>query len=120
MADAALLDRYLAAYGPEAQDARELLRHGLASRLQARWPAEDFGPKEPAPPSNRRELLELEQRILHLAPRDDSQKWYQIPGTAVDRRARPGALASDSPAARIHFAEADAGDASCLEHRNFH
>jgi hypothetical protein len=78
LASAALLDRYLAAYGQDTQETRELLRHSLVRRFQARWPGEDFGPKEePAIPSTRSELVELEQRILHLAPRDDAQKWFQ-------------------------------------------
>ena len=38
LASAALLDRYLAAYGQDAQEARELLRHSLIRRFQARWP----------------------------------------------------------------------------------
>jgi hypothetical protein len=72
LASAALLDRYLAAYG----QARELLRHSLTRRFQARWPGEDFGPKEPAV-SQHSDLVELAQRILHLAPQDDAQKWFQ-------------------------------------------
>jgi hypothetical protein len=77
VANAALLDRYLAAYGPETQAARELLYHAMVRRAQARWPGEDFGPTEPPIPPNRNELVELEQQIARLAPRDDSQKWFQ-------------------------------------------
>ena len=77
LASAALLDRYLAAYGQDTQEARELLRHFLVRRFQARWPADDFGPQEPAEAPNRSELVEMEQRILRLAPRDDAQKWFQ-------------------------------------------
>ena len=77
LASAALLDRYLAAYGQDTQDVRELLRHFLVRRFQARWPGEDFGPQEPAAAPNRNEVVEMEQRILRLAPRDDAQKWFQ-------------------------------------------
>ena len=77
IASAALLDRYLAAYGQDTQEARELLRHAMVRRAQVRWPGEDFGPPEPPIPTNRNELVELEQRVLHLVPRDDSQKWFQ-------------------------------------------
>jgi hypothetical protein len=77
IASAALLDRYLAAYGQETQAARELLRHAMVRRAQARWPEEDFGPAEPAIPSNRNELVDLEQTVLHLVPRDEAQKWFQ-------------------------------------------
>ena len=77
IASAALLDRYLAAYGPDTGEARELLRHAMVRRAQARWPGEDFGPTEPKIPPNRNELVELEQQVLRLAPRDDAQKWFQ-------------------------------------------
>ena len=77
LASAALLDRYLAAYGQDTQEARELLRHFLVRRFQARWPGDDFGPQKPAAAFNRSELVEMEQRILRLAPRDDAQKWFQ-------------------------------------------
>ena len=77
VASAVLLDNYLAAYGPETHDSREMLRHSLVRSFQARWPGEDFGPKEPALASNRHDLVELEQRISKLAPRDDAQKWFQ-------------------------------------------
>ena len=77
LASAALLDRYLAAYGQDTQEARELLRHFLVRRFQARWPGDDFGPQEPAAAPNRDELVEMEQRILRLAPRDEAQKWFQ-------------------------------------------
>jgi hypothetical protein len=48
-----LLDRYLAAYGPETQEARELLRHVVVRRAQVRWPAEDFGPPVRSTPNSR-------------------------------------------------------------------
>jgi len=77
VASAGLLDRYLAAYGPDTQEARELLRHVIVRRAQVRWPAEDFGPPEPPIPSNRNEWVELAQRVLQLVPQDDAQKWFK-------------------------------------------
>jgi hypothetical protein len=77
VASAGLLDRYLAAYGQDTQEARELLRHIVVRRAQVRWPAEDFGPPEPSIPSNRNEWVELAQGVLKLVPRDDAQKWLQ-------------------------------------------
>src|SRR5262245_26251937 len=41
IASAALLDRYLAAYGQEAREYRVLLRQAMVRRAQIRWPAED-------------------------------------------------------------------------------
>jgi hypothetical protein len=77
VASTALLDRYLAAFGQDTREARELLRHVVVRRAQARWPSEDFGPSEPSIPANRNEWVELAQVILHLAPRDDDQKWFK-------------------------------------------
>jgi hypothetical protein len=77
VASAALVDRYLAAYGPDTREARELLRHVVVRRAQARWPAENFGPPESPIPSNRNEWVELAQLVLHLAPQDDDQKWFK-------------------------------------------
>jgi hypothetical protein len=70
-------DRYLAAYGQDTREARELLRHAMVRRAQVRWPGEDFGPPEPPIPPNRNDLVELEQWVLHLVPRDEAQKWFQ-------------------------------------------
>jgi len=77
LASVVLLDRYLAAYGPEAEDARILMRHMIVRRAQARWPEDDFGPKEPPRSANGSDLIDLERRIIRLQPRDDSQKWFQ-------------------------------------------
>jgi hypothetical protein len=77
VASAALLDRYLAAYGQDTQEARELLRHNVVRRAQVRWPAEEFGPPEPPIPVDRNEWVELAQLVLHLEPRDDAQKWLK-------------------------------------------
>jgi hypothetical protein len=76
-ASAGLLDRYLAAYGQNTQEARELLRHIVVRRAQVRWPAEDFGPLAPPIPSNRNEWVEVAQRVLKLVPQDDAQRWLR-------------------------------------------
>lgn len=83
VASAGLLDRYLAAYGQDTQEARELLRQIVVRRAQVRWPAEDFGPPEPPIASNRNEWVELAERVLKLAPRDDAQKWLQNQALAL-------------------------------------
>src|SRR5215472_309386 len=59
LASVVLLDRYLAAYGPEAEDARILMRHMIVRRAQARWPEDDFGPKEPPRSANGSDLIDL-------------------------------------------------------------
>jgi hypothetical protein len=77
VASAALLDRYLAAYGQDTREARELLRHIAARRAQVRWPAENFGPLEPPIPSNRNEWVELAQLVMHLPAGNDDQRWFK-------------------------------------------
>jgi hypothetical protein len=77
VASQALLDRYLAAYGQDTQEARDLLRRTVVRRAQIRFPGENFGPTEPPMPSSRNELVDLQQKIARLVPRDDSQKWFQ-------------------------------------------
>ena len=49
----------------------------MVPRAQVRWPGEDFGPTAPPITSNRNELVELQQQVARLVPRDDSQKWFQ-------------------------------------------
>jgi len=46
-------------------------------KFETRWPAEDFGPREHPTPAKAGELVNLEQAILGLAPRDETQKWFQ-------------------------------------------
>ena len=41
-----LLDRVLAQYGPETNEARELLRRGVVAVIELRWPEEKIGPPE--------------------------------------------------------------------------
>jgi hypothetical protein len=76
-ASQARLDRYLAAYGQDTREARDLLRRTVVRRAQIRFPGEDFGPTAPPITSNRNELVELQQQVARLVPRDDSQKWFQ-------------------------------------------
>jgi hypothetical protein len=77
LASVVLLDRYLAAYGQDTQESRALIRHVLVRAFQARWPGEDFGAKDPPPTASGSALVDLEQQILHLSPRDEAQKWFQ-------------------------------------------
>ncbi len=77
LADVVLLDRYLAAYGPETGDVRSELREALAQIFSRRFPNEDFGVRDKAPSSNRNRLVEVERRILALVPGDAAQKWFQ-------------------------------------------
>jgi hypothetical protein len=72
-----LLDRYLADYGPEAVQARGLLRHAVIRGFQVTWPQEDFGPPEPPTAGGRAGVEALQGSLLHLSPTTDVQKWLQ-------------------------------------------
>ena len=79
-AEALLLDRTLAQYGPEAQGARELLKQAIAARIAQLWP----GSGEAVTPAKIGEGAGIEgvqQALLALTPKTDAQRWLQ--STAV-------------------------------------
>ena len=65
-----MLDRVLAHYGPEAQDARESLRHSVIDLLDQVWPMERSKVSTWAP---RREGDEVYDKIQQLSPKDEDQ-----------------------------------------------
>jgi hypothetical protein len=81
------LDRALAHYGPEAKDAREMIRASVVDTLQRTWPQEN-------PESGRTEAKSgtegryegLYEKIQELAPKTDSQRAFQAQAikTAMD------------------------------------
>src|SRR5882672_1009938 len=77
LADVIQLDRYLAAYGSQSADAREHLRDAFAQIMSRRWPDEDFGVRDRSLSGDRNQLVDLERRILALAPANEEQKWFQ-------------------------------------------
>jgi hypothetical protein len=72
-----LLDRTLAAYGPETRDARDLLRRGLASTIDAVWPEEKTGPRKPEAPGSSAVPESVRDKLLQLSPRSDAERWLQ-------------------------------------------
>jgi hypothetical protein len=75
-AEALLLDRTLAQYGPEAQGARELLKQAIAARIAQLWP----GSGEAVTPAKIGEGAGIEgvqQALLALTPKTDAQRWLQ-------------------------------------------
>jgi hypothetical protein len=69
-----LINRQLVKFGPEANDARELLRKYTIARIAATWPGEAVakpGPDKPAP----WKLLEsLQQSLSGLTPKTEAQR----------------------------------------------
>ena len=72
-----LLDRDLAQYGPETQDARAMLRHMFLRKAETVWPEEDFGPKEPASAGGEPIIEEVQRILLRLSPANEAQTWYR-------------------------------------------
>lgn len=71
-----LLDRTLAEYGPETQEARDLLRQAVAMRVAQLWP----GSREKVSPEiiTKGQGIEGVQRALFaLTPKTDAQRWLQ-------------------------------------------
>jgi hypothetical protein len=70
-----LLDRQLVHYGPEASEARDLLRRYTVFKLDSTWPSEA---SHPVDNSDGWMLLEdVQDKLRALAPRDDAQRWLQ-------------------------------------------
>ena len=77
-ANAVVLDRTLAHYGPEAGDARRVLRESAADLVRRMWPDEPppaDGPASPVGTDGRYD--EVYDRILALQPKTDAQRTTQ-------------------------------------------
>jgi type II secretory pathway pseudopilin PulG len=75
-AQAILLDRTLAQYGPEAQEARDLLKETIAARMAQLWP----GKGETVTPQmigKGKGIEGVQQALLALTPKTDAQRWLQ-------------------------------------------
>jgi hypothetical protein len=80
-ADILLLDRVLAAYGPEVKETRALLRLGLARALGTIWPedasdAQDLEVPD-LEPGTEPPIDRMEAQLRMLTPGNDSQRWLQ-------------------------------------------
>ncbi len=81
------LDRVLARYGPEAKDAREMLRASVADMLERTWPEENAPAGQTLAKSRTEGRYEgLYEKIQELAPQTDSQRTLQAQAmkTAMD------------------------------------
>ncbi|HME69922.1 MAG TPA: hypothetical protein VKM54_08645 [Myxococcota bacterium] len=70
-----LLDRQLVHYGPEAQEARELLKRYARYKLDATWKARASRSAED--PDGWMLLEDLQDRVRALTPASDAQRWLQ-------------------------------------------
>jgi hypothetical protein len=81
------IDRILARFGPEAKEAREMLRASVADMLQRTWPAENPQSGSTEAPSGTEGRYEgLFDKLEGLAPKNDTQRVLQAQAlkTATD------------------------------------
>ena len=70
-----ILDRVLAHYGPEAKEARDLLRRYVVGTLARMWPAEGAGSAQLTPTLSDGETFY--EKVQALAPQNDAQRSLQ-------------------------------------------
>jgi hypothetical protein len=69
-----LINRQLVKFGPEANDARELLRKYTIATIAATWPGEAGTKPSPDNPSPWKLLENLQQSLSGLAPKTEAQR----------------------------------------------
>ncbi len=74
-ADAVLLDRQLALYGPETKESRSLLRSAIAATLQRYWPA--GGARQQTMEPSGSPIEELYEKIEALPPGNAAQSLFR-------------------------------------------
>lgn len=70
-----LLDRVLAHYGPEAEEARSLLQASVSRLIERIWPKDKSGRSMPEPTASRTEVLY--DKIQGLVPKNEEQRALQ-------------------------------------------
>jgi hypothetical protein len=77
------LDRTLADYGPEAKDARELLRHAYASTVDHFFSDGRAGMATAGVPERLARFEQVQQNLRALTPRNDNQRLIQSEALAL-------------------------------------
>lgn len=72
-----LLDRSMAQYGPQTQDARALLKGTLAARISQIWGEEYGGEVTTGAIAQGAGIEGVQQKLLTLSPQNDAQRWLQ-------------------------------------------
>jgi hypothetical protein len=67
-----LLDRFLAHYGPETKEARDMLRGAVVRILDRTWSKDSTSPSQVEPPSTGGDVLY--DKMQGLSPKDDTQR----------------------------------------------
>jgi hypothetical protein len=75
-AQVVLLDRTMAAYGAETEEARELLKQTVAVRISQIWPEEN-ATVTPGAIGRGSGIEAIQHKLLDLSPQTDAQRWLQ-------------------------------------------
>src|SRR2546425_3142984 len=79
-ANVMLLDRVLAHYGPEAREARDLLRRSVARVIDQTWPERGAGPSHPMPTAGAEAFYNA---IQALSPQNGAQRSLQAQALTI-------------------------------------
>jgi hypothetical protein len=71
------LDYYLSNYGPEAKEARELVRQATAAGIERVWPNESRQGADLAKMEASTGMADVYTKLRELSPQNDSQKYLQ-------------------------------------------
>ena len=72
-----LLDRVMAHYGPETNEARDLLRRSVTSTIKRMWPEEKIGQAVVKADEGGSDIEAVQDKLRQLSPRKDDQRWLQ-------------------------------------------
>jgi hypothetical protein len=72
-----LLDRVMAHYGPETNEARDLLRRSIASTIKRIWPEDNIEQAVAESTEGRVNIETIQDKLRQLSPRNDAQRWLQ-------------------------------------------
>ncbi len=72
-----LLDRVMANYGPETNEARDLLRRSIASTIKRIWPEDKIGQAVAESTEGRVDIEAIQDKLRQLSARNDAQRWLQ-------------------------------------------
>jgi hypothetical protein len=76
-ANVLMLDRVLAAYGPETHDLREGIRQGLTARIDLTWPPDGHAPAPLDSPQTAPTVDRIDDAVRRLTPQNDTQRGLQ-------------------------------------------
>ena len=89
-ADAVLLDRTMAQYGPETRELRSAFRQIFAIRIGRIWPEESNGKVAPEAIGQGPAVEEIQLKLLELSPQNDAQRWLKSTALEITREMAKG------------------------------